>query len=75
VDEPPTSFAEYIRHTIDWRPERDFDIDLAPIIARFPDLTEGDLERALIVVAADFDGMGSGQPIRPCWIKPTRSTT
>jgi hypothetical protein len=48
----PTSLASYIRESIDWNPEKDFDLDLDRITARFPDVTEADLDHALTRVAA-----------------------
>jgi hypothetical protein len=56
--EAPTSLAEYIRTTIVWDPQTDFDLDIGRIVARFPDVIEADLDHALTRVAAELRQAG-----------------
>ena len=54
AEEPPTSLAAYIKTSIQCDPASEFDLDLGDVLARFPDSTKAEFERALLRTAFDL---------------------
>jgi hypothetical protein len=62
AEESPTSLAAYIRASIKWDPAAEFDLDMGDVLARFPDATKSQFERAMLRVA--FDLRADGRRLR-----------
>jgi hypothetical protein len=58
----PLSLAAYIRSAIRWDPAGEFDLGMGDVLARFPDASKAEFERALLRTAFDLrtDGRRSG---------------